>query len=167
MFPRLRPRRAFTLLELCVVMFIAVVIMGMALPSLTGQAAQNRLQKTFDRLDALVVEAQRRSVLEGKPHVLVWNQRGIVRLYAAADAAREERRKVSPLATLTPAEGSESYTLDRGASLSPGKPSSAWTFWPTGNCEPMTVRFDGAAGQWEAVYNPLSARANMTRFVTR
>ena len=67
---------------------------------------------------------------------------------------------------LEPAARDEHYRLLRGASLATD-PASVWTFWPTGNCEPVNIRYEGPAGQWEAVYNPLSATANLHTFIAR
>jgi prepilin-type N-terminal cleavage/methylation domain-containing protein len=161
----LRPmRRGFTLLEICIVIFIAVLLMSMALPSLSGLGAQRRLQGAFDRFDALAVEAQRRSLTEGKPYVLVWGKEEI-RLYPA-DWTAQERRKAKPVASFAFWKG-ERFQLDRTASLSQNSPSAEWTFWPTGNCEPVTIRYAGPSGEWDAAYNPLSARASLNRFVSR
>ena len=157
-------RRGFTLIEMCVAIFIALLLMAVALPSLTGQMGRQRLQQAFDRFDALVTEAQKRSVGEGKPYVLVWTDEGAMQLYPAQWTVKE--RKAGPLAALIPTAGSEHYTLDRDASLTRA-PAPYWMFWPSGNCEPVTVRYESSVGTWTAEYNPLSARGTLTRFIAR
>ncbi len=157
-------RRGFTLIELCVAICIALLIVGIALPSLTGQLGRQRLQQAYDRFDALVTQAQQRSVGEGKPYVLVWVGEGAVRLYPAAWSAKE--RSAGSVAALLPAADTEHYTLVRDASLT-RHPEASWMFWPTGNCEPVTIRFEGAAGIWTATYNALSARGTLTRFLVQ
>ncbi len=157
-------RRGFTLIEMCVAIFIALLLMAVALPSLTGQSGRARLQGAFDRFDALVGEAQKRSVNEGRAYVLAWSEGGAIRLYPAGSSAKE--RRAGPAAALIPAAGSERYTLDRDASLT-HSPAATWIFWPSGNCEPVKIRFEGPGGTWSAEYNPLSARGTITRFVAR
>jgi prepilin-type N-terminal cleavage/methylation domain-containing protein len=157
-------RRGFTLIEMCVAIGIALLLMAVALPSITGQMGRQRLQQAYDRFDALVAEAQRRSVGEGKAYVLVWDDKGAVRLYPANWTAKE--RAAGPIAALIPTPGGERYALDRNSSLN-RSPESSWIFWPSGNCEPVNILFDGPTGTWTAEYNPLSARGTMTRFVVR
>lgn len=158
-------RRGFTLLEICIVMFLAMMMMALAVPSLTGLLSERRLQGSFDRFDAMVIEAQRRSITEGRPFVLSWDKNGAVRLYPA-DWTAEQRRKRGPLASAVPTAADGRPTIKR-ASLNPGPPTSDWTFWPTGTCEPAIIHSQGPAGEWRAAYNPLSARAKMQLFVSR
>ena len=166
---RRRPR-AFTLIEITIVVFLLVLMLGVAVPSFSGQMATRQLQKSFDRFDALVTEAQRHSVAAHRPYTLVWTRDGSVGLYPA-DLPADGRKKQAPTATL-PAAGSpaldrdERYTLVRDASLS-DHPAEVWTFWPTGNCEPVDVRYEGPHGHWEAIYTPLSVRANVRTFIVR
>ena len=146
-------------------MAIAVLLMGVAVPSLTGQMQRRKLQDAFDRLNVLVSQAREHSAREGKSYVLAWDKAGTVGLYPA-DLNVEERRKQGPTAALVPDHESERYTLFRPSSLS-ADPSAEWTFWPTGTCEPVIVKYAGGRGNWEAVYNPLSAHGTLTRFIAQ
>ncbi len=163
--PIRRHRRGFTLIEMCVVLCLAVMLISVALPSLSGQLGRRRLQDASDRLDALTTRARENSVAEGRPYQLVWEKGGAIALYPA-DAPDTVRRKNGPVSALTPTAANEHYTLIRGASLA-GNPAPVWTFWPTGNCEPVSVRYQGTGGEWEVVYSPLSGRGTFTRFVAR
>ena len=138
--------------------------MAVALPSLTGQLGHQRLEQAFDRFDALVTQAQQRSVAEGKPYVIVWTKDGAILLYPAE--LGEKERRAGPVAALIPAKDTEEYSLFRNASLS-HNPGPNWIFWPSGNCEPVSVLFKGAVGEWTADYNPVSARGSLTRFIVR
>ena len=176
MFPAAHPgslprrQRAFTLIELSIVVFIIVLLLGVAVPSFSGQMASHQLQKTFDRFDALVAAAQQHSVAEHRAYTLVWARDGSVGLYPA-DLPAADRKKRGPAAALPAAgspvlRGDERYTLVRDASLS-DQPAPVWTFWPTGVCEPVGVRYEGPHGHWEADYNPLSVTANLRSFIAR
>ena len=166
-----RPRAtaAFTLLEITIVIFLLLLLLGVAMPSLSGQFARQKLQSSFDRFDAVATTAQKRSVAEKRPYMVVWQGGGVVGVYPA-DLSAEERKKQGPAASLVPAgpatARTERYTLSRNASLTTD-PAGVWTFWPTGNCEPVHVRYEGPSGHWEAVYNPLSARAEFKTFIAQ
>ncbi len=163
-----RPRRSpsgFTLLELCVVMGIALLLMGLAVPSLTGQMARRKLQESFDRLNELVSQARESSMKESKPYLLAWDHKGGVRLYPA-ELSNEERRKQGPTAALKINGTGEKYTLFRPSALT-SEPSAEWTFWPSGTCEPVIVKYEGGSGYWEANFSPLSGRGNLSRFIAQ
>ena len=165
-----RRQRAFTLIEIIIVVFLIVLMLGVAVPSFSGQMANHHLQKSFDRFDALVTEAQKRSVAERRPYALVWARDGSVGLYPA-DLPAADRKKQGPAVVLPAADSpslreGERYSLVRDASLS-DHPAEVWTFWPTGNCEPVGVRYQGPHGHWEAIYNPLSVRATFNSFIAQ
>ena len=56
------PKAGFTLLEISLAILIAVVIMAMAIPSLTAALEGSKAQKVFDNFDAMAQEARSRSV---------------------------------------------------------------------------------------------------------
>ncbi len=157
--------RGFTLIEICIVLFLAVLLMGVAVPSLSGQLARRRLQEASDRLDALADRAREQSVKEGKPYLLIWEKSGSIALYPA-DSTQAMRNKSGPVSALTPTASNERYTLLRGASLT-AHPAAEWTFWPTGNCEAVSVHYQSSAGEWEAAYNPLSGRGVFSKFIAQ
>lgn len=164
----IRPRRSppgFTLLEICVVIAIAVLLVGLAVPSLSGQMSRRRLQESFDRLDALVSQARELSMKESRGYLLAWEKGGVIHLYPA-DFSNEARKKQGPTATLTPANGDEHYVLRRPSALT-SQPSAEWTFWPSGTCEPVIVDYKGPNGEWEAQFNALSGRGNLARFIAQ
>ena len=163
--PRQDPRRAFTLLEIVLVMCIVMILLAVGVPSMRGQLARHKLQSAFDRFDILAVEAQKRSVTDGEPYVLVWQKDGAIRLYPVAWDAEQRRRREAAAAWLPEGSG-ERYTLVRASSLT-AQPAAEWTFWPSGNCEPVTVKYQGDGGTWEAAYNPLSARGTFQSFLAR
>ena len=145
-------------------MAIAVLLMGLAVPSLTGQMSRRRLQASFDQLGDLASQAREHAMREGRPYLLAWDKAGAVRLFPA-ELNAEARRKQGPTATLLPAAAAGQYRLFRPSALT-SDPSAEWTFWPTGTCEPVIVKFEGKGGNWEAVYNPLSGRGSLSRFIT-
>ena len=153
------------MIELVITLCLIVLIMGIGLPSLTGQSHMRRLQAAFDRFDAFVVKAQQQSARDGKPYVLSWTSKGAIRLLAA-ETFDDDGKKIGTVATFLPESGGEHFTLVRGASLVP-EPDSRWTFWPTGNCEPVRVRYESPTGTWVVAYNPLSGRGTINEMIAR
>ena len=66
----------FTLIEMCVVLCLAVMLISVAMPSLGGQLSRRRLQDASDRLEVLATRARERSVSEGQAYQLVWEKGG-------------------------------------------------------------------------------------------
>ena len=73
----MRSRRAFTLIEIAISVFILLLIVMIAVPSLTGVMADHRLRRSLDDFNNLVRQAQERSVSERRPYLLVWSRNTI------------------------------------------------------------------------------------------
>ncbi len=56
--------RAFTLIEIALSIFILMLLLMLAVPSLTGVVASNRLKQSLDGFNNLVRQAHERSVIE-------------------------------------------------------------------------------------------------------
>ena len=154
------PKAGFTLLEISLAILIAVVIMAMAIPSLTAALEGSKTQKVFDNFDAMAQEARSRSVEEQRNYVIVWGREREVLI-----------RPESP-ANLAEAKGIKRWKIDKeeklelhlpAALMAKGiTPEAIWTFWPNGVCEPAEVRYTGAAGKWSATYNPFTVQAEVS-----
>ena len=163
---RLRPPRGFTLLEICVVMALAVLLIGVAVPSLSGQAKRRQLQGSFDQLETLAAQAREAAMKDSKPFLLAWDKDGNVGMYPA-DWDLKARKKQGPLVSLLSTKNTGRYTLFRPSALT-GQPSAEWTFWPSGTCEPVIVEFSEAGGShWKANFNALSGRGVLTQFIAK
>ncbi|MDQ2919237.1 MAG: prepilin-type N-terminal cleavage/methylation domain-containing protein [Verrucomicrobiota bacterium] len=153
--------RAFTLIELAIAVFILLLILMLAVPSISGVLADRRLRRSFDSMNNLVRTAQERSVNDRRTYLITWGKDQIV-LRAEAFAEGEDK---SPLAVLKVQKG-DAFTLDLPAALT-SKPAPEWIFWPSGACEPATVSFKGEDGTWTANYSALTARAELSQYATR
>jgi type II secretory pathway pseudopilin PulG len=160
---RTRPvaSRAFTLIEIVIAVFILMLLLLLAVPSLNGVLANRRLQRSLDGFNNLVRQAQELSVAQRRAYLIVWSKKGII-LRPEAFAKDEDPK---PAAV---------FQLDRGdvlklmlpAALTKNPPPE-WIFWPTGTCEPAIVQFKGGSGSWTANYSALTARAQMTTYAAR
>jgi len=153
--------RAFTLIEIALSIFILMLLLMLAVPSLTGVVASNRLKQSMDGFNNLVRQAHERSVIERRPYLIVWGK-NIVLLRPEVFAEDEEDK---PTAVLRLNKGTL-LKLSLPAALARKHPAE-WIFWSSGNCEPATVQFKGPAGVWTANYSPLTAQAEVTQYAAR
>jgi type II secretory pathway pseudopilin PulG len=141
---------AFTLFEVCIAIFIAIMIIVAAVPSLTGVLADQRAKKLFNQFNDLTREASLRASTERRPYVIAWDDSGVT------------------LRPQAPANRAEAGGIDRvefGERLAPDlqlpaalekNPPREWTFWPTGTCEPATIICRLENAPWTATYDPLT-----------
>src|SRR5262249_51558523 len=141
--------------------FILLLLLLLAVPSLNGVLADRRLRTSIDGFNQLVFQAQDRSMTDRKPYLLVWH-RDSIELRPEAFAMNEAPK---PTAVLSLNRG-EAYTLALPAALNKKHPAE-WIFWPSGNCEPAVVGYKGPNGSWTAEYSALTARPEMTRYAAK
>jgi type II secretory pathway pseudopilin PulG len=148
-------RAGFTLLEVCLVVVIALLMAGLAVPSVQGLFAEQRLKKTFEQFDDFVRKVQLRTLQERRAFVLIWDGDGITvepDEPTTDDSVGEDDHFPFTDGTLA---------LERPAVLlgEKEKPPVEWLFWRSGTCEPAIIHFDGKAGTWSVSYDPLTLRA--------
>ena len=153
--------RAFTLIEIALSIFILLLILVLAVPSLSGVIANRRLKQSLDSFNQLVRQAQERSVTERRSYLIVWGKSSVL-LRPEVFAEGEEEK---PTAALGLSKGSWIRISLPAALL--GKPPAEWIFWPSGTCEPATVQFRGPAGTWTANYSPLTGQPELTQYAAR
>ncbi len=157
----MRRFRAFTLVEIALAIFILMLLLMLAVPSLTGVIASRRLKQSLDGFNNLVRQAQERSVTERRPYVIVWGKNTV--LLRPEVFAEDEEAK--PTAEFYLSKGTL-LRLSLPAALAQEHPPE-WIFWPSGNCEPATIQFKGPAGLWTANYSPLTAQPEVTQYGAR
>ena len=152
---------AFTLLEICIVVLIAMLLMRIAIPSLAGVLAGNRVEKSFTEFDSLVQDAHDRAIAEQRAYVLIWSpKRVLLRPDEPVNKAEAEGLRELPIGR----DDVLNLFLPASLATKKGKLTAAiWTFWPGGACEPATIAFKGKAGAWHATYNPFTVQAE-TRY---
>jgi type II secretory pathway pseudopilin PulG len=153
--------RAFTLIEIALSIFILLLLLLLAVPSLSGVIANRRLKQSLDSFNQLVRQAQERSVTERRAYLIVWGKSSVV--LRPEVFTKDEEEKATAVLRLP--KGSW-IKVSLPAALM-GKPPAEWIFWPSGTCEPAIVQFRGPAGTWTADYSPLTAQPELTQYAAR
>ena len=143
-------RNAFTLIEVALAIFLAVMIMMAAVPSVSGLLEQRRAEKQFNEFDGLAKEASSRAVSERRPYVIEWDDTGVtLHPLSPGDSDNADQTKR--------VEFGEKMVPDL---IMPGalvkKPAPVWTFWPTGTCEPVKIVCHVPDAPWTATYDALT-----------
>jgi len=154
-------RQAFTLIELAIAVFIVLLILMLGVPSLNGVMADKRLHRSLDDLNGLVRQAQQRSMLERRAYLIAWDKDQLV----LRPEALAKGESTEPVARLQLRRG-DAFILQLPAALTEDPPAE-WVFWPSGTCEPATVKFKGVDGSWTANYATLTARPELASYAAR
>jgi type II secretory pathway pseudopilin PulG len=157
----MRRARAFTLIEIAISVFILMILMLLAIPSVSGVLADRRLQRSLDAMNQMVRQAQDKSVHERRSYLLVWQKDGII-LRPEAFSPDEAKTPAASLAL----ERGQAFLVRFPAALK-NEHAAEWIFWPSGACEPANIRFKGPSGSWEVNYSPLTARPAIVRYATK
>lgn len=153
--------RAFTLIEIVLSVFILMLLLVLAVPSLHGVLADKRLRRSLDSFNNLVRQAEELSIKEQRAYLIVWaKDKALLR-----PEAFQKDEEVKPTAEFDLARG-EILKLNLPAALIKNPPGE-WIFWPSGICEPAVVEFRGKSGAWKASYSPLTARAELVSYAAR
>ena len=112
-------------------------------------------------MNRLVLQAQERSISEGRSYLIVWRDKQFA-LRPEGFRKGEDRR---PVATLR-WQKKDSFTLSFPAAIDE-EPPSEWIFWPSGNCEPAVVTYRGPNGAWKAKYSALTAQPVLLNYGPR
>ena len=153
--------RAFTLIEIALSIFILLLLLLLAVPSLSGVIANRRLKQSLDSFNQLVRQAQERSVTERRAYLIVWGKSSV--LLRPEVFTKDEEEKATAVLRLP--KGSWIKVSLPAALI--GKPPAEWIFWPSGTCEPARVQFRGPAGTWTADYSPLTGQPELTQYAAR
>ncbi len=149
------------MIEIAITVFIMLLLLALAIPSLSGVLADRRLRRSVDELNNFVQTAHERSVKERRPYLIEWQKDQLV---LRPETATKDDDSTAPLAALRLRKG-DAFLLSLPAALIENAPSQ-WIFWPSGTCEPAVITFKGPEGSWTARYSPLTALADLTSYGT-
>ena len=157
----MKHRDGFTLFELVIAVFILVLLLGLAVPSLSGVLADKRLHRSLDRFNSLVRQAHERSLAQHRAYLIVWGDHD-VSLRPALFLKTEEHVPIDSLLV----SKADKWQVEFPAALTK-KPLPEWIFWESGVCEPLRVTFAGRDGSWATEHSPLSALSEVVAYAPR
>ena len=156
-------RRAygFTLIEIVLAIFILVLVLLLAVPSLTGVLADQRLRRSLNAFNNLVSKAREQSVAERRPYLLIVGKKSI----EVRPEVFSKDDDPGPIAEYRLSDR-DSLKLNFPAAMIKNPPPE-WIFWPSGVCEPAVIDYVGPNGLWTVSYSALGARPEITKYATR
>jgi prepilin-type N-terminal cleavage/methylation domain-containing protein len=163
-------RHGFTLLEILIALVLGLMLLLIAVPSVSGMIRERNLRETFQRFDNFVRSAQTKAMTNRRTYVMVWDEKGID--LVPLDPTAPDSAPVLPPEGVEPDTAAEeptffefteeaAWTLQRPAALVK-KPIWEWPFWRSGLCEPVIVHYESEAGSWSAEYSGLTGRGRVT-----
>jgi type II secretory pathway pseudopilin PulG len=159
---RMSSRRAgFTLLEICLAIVIGLMVISIAVPSVTSVLRERDLRETFEEFDGLVRQAQSRSVTERRTMLLVWEEDAVT---LVPEEQSEDDADAEPVRFAFPKGGA--MALERPKALVK-EPPPEWPFWRSGVCEPVIVSYKGPQGSWQVAYSALTVRGTFLALEVR
>ena len=145
--------RGFTLLEMVLVLFILLVVAGIALPATAGLAAQERLKSQAKTLQDYAATARRLAVTEGRPYEIVLKEGSVLLESVPAGGAG----KGTVVDSMKLPAGVRYTVRHWGRDRFSAPEGESWVFRPDGICEPLRIHFQNGDGWIEYSINPLTA----------
>src|SRR5207237_2223319 len=140
----------FTLFEIVIAVFILILLLGMAVPSLSGVLADKRLRRSLDHFNSLVRRAHERSLAEHRAYLIVWGDHEIS---LRPDVFLKTEAHV-PIDSV-PVSKADKWQVEFPAALTK-KPLPGWVFCESGVSEPLRITFAGHDGPWTSENSPLN-----------
>src|ERR1700693_2334751 len=134
--------RAFTILEVCVVLFIVAVMFSVAVPTASHLLDEEKLQGPIRELQTFARTARRNAMMEDRPYVvLLLNDSYLLR---PVDTSKDSGLK--PITYALPP--GVTFAIERVGDKSFAKQTDAnWFFSSNGLCEPIRFLFQ-RNGDW-------------------
>lgn len=145
---------AFTLLEVCVALAIASLVLGVAVLGISGVNEEHALRRMASLIESTAREGLVAAVTQRREVHLRIEQNAIA-LPEAGEAARQTFAGTLELRR----HGEPSFRAPRHG--------ETWSFLPDGLCEPLEVRVTNAHGVIELAFDPLTAVASRKSVIVR
>jgi type II secretory pathway pseudopilin PulG len=139
---RFQRSHGFTVLEVCVVLFIVAVIFVVSVPPATHLMAEESLQRPIRELQSFAKTARRKAMMEDRAYAVLLLDDG----YVLQPVTPEKRGEPEPVKYRLPSD--ISFEIKRAGEREFKKNTDArWIFSPNGLCEPLTFLFQ-QHGNW-------------------
>jgi len=134
--------RGFTLLEVCIALTIAMLILGVSVLGITGVQDEQRLRETASAIESSARDALLDAIARHRPVHL-----GLDGGLPGTEGGSIEVKR----------HGEDKFREPRDGEV--------WEFSPTGVCEPIEVRVTTATGIIELGFDPLTAVARKKNII--
>jgi type II secretory pathway pseudopilin PulG len=128
-------RSGFTLVEICIAMALAMMLLGISTLAISGLQDEAKLKRTASQMESTARQSLQKAVMD---------QRLIEVTLDAGSFGGEGSLQVKRL-------GEKAFRLPRRGEV--------WEFSPTGVCEPLDIRLTSAGGTIELGFDPLTGCA--------
>ena len=155
-------KKAFTLLEMVVVIALTGLLLGIAMPSIDDLWQDQALQAKLDSFNKIVRTAQSLAHdRQAQTYVTFEEERVFIypEIEEEEGFAANRGLKFMALGEKELFEMTKPYALQDAPTR-----KNRWAFWPTGNCEPVTIKYSGPSGTWTQIFDPLSASGRITEY---
>jgi type II secretory pathway pseudopilin PulG len=154
----------FTLLEISLAVVIGLMMLSLALPSMRGLFAEQRLRERMEEFERFVGKAADLARTSKKEVRLRWESGGI-RIVPEQELTGDN---------LPVSEGWDFFVLDKEETLlltrtaaRDQNPPAEWSFWPESVREPVELAYVGPGGAWELRFGALLAEPEVLGVHTR
>ena len=136
----------FTLLEMLAAVTIALMMIGLALPSMRGLLAEKRLRERMAEFEEVVRQAASLAKSSRQEVRIRWFKEGL-------GVVTENTRADEVPSIAFEFQKDEVLELRRVAARQ-GNPPPEWSFWPNGIREPVEVACSSPQGVWGLRFGP-------------
>jgi prepilin-type N-terminal cleavage/methylation domain-containing protein len=171
-------RRGYTLLEICFALFILAVMLGAALPSISGWLKEERLRAPARQLSLLARTARLAAIQHQQPYQIIIRPDQIwiepVNPPASPDGSTTTEASASPTGDPAANDLPDRYNVPSATAIfvQPWYDNKMtivtewhWTFQASGLCEPIAVKFTQGASELELDFDPLTATVANEKYV--
>jgi prepilin-type N-terminal cleavage/methylation domain-containing protein len=172
---RRTPRRGFTLLEMCIVLLILGILMGVIAPGMQSALAESGVRSDARQLSLMVKTAMLQSIEEHQVYVLNLNEKSLS-LGPLAPTTGNDGKPSDPDQPLQQAQDStQTWTLDAKNKLLLPDPdgrghwqpiqSAQWVFRPGELCPATQICFTRGEARLEVTFNALTGNVEEERSI--
>lgn len=145
---------------MCIALFMFVLILGLAIPMISGVIHEEQLRQSSRQLSVYAKTARKLAIEEQRSYVIDFFPGGFdLRPYETN--APGSTNEVAPTELHYELGGDTTLELQRWGEDQWRKPSTAndifWVFQSSGICEPIRFRFTRPGSSLEMSFNPLTA----------
>lgn len=169
-----REGRGFTLLELCLALLMVGVMIGVAVPFVSGAFREAPFQDAMTELETAARTARYRAMKEGRPYSISFSGHSFTLGPSGMPLPDEEEEAGSGEAAgevevqkTTLPDGMALLVQRWGQEKFFRAEEEVWLFYPRGLCEPIRIRLEMEGNYCEASFHPLSAEMEAIHYEIR